>query len=175
MKSSQRRSLYLAIPLLLISTTVPAESVPDGAGSVSVNDAYVRAVPPGQPNSAAFMQLHNGSSTHHTVVDAASPAAKTVELHTHIKKGGMMKMRRIDKIDIHPNSQAVLKPGGQHIMLMGLKKELNPGNQVSITITFGDGSTKEFTAPVRKLKMKMDMGKGKGMKDMGMKMDKHSH
>ncbi len=162
MKSFQRRSFFLAIPFLLISTAVQAEAVSDAAGSVSVNDAYVRSVPPGQPNSAAFMKLHNSSSAHHAVVSAASPAAKTVELHTHKMEGGMMKMRRIEKIDIRPNGQTALEPGGLHIMLMGLREGLNPGNLVSITLTFEDGSAKKFEAPVRKLKMKMDMGEGMG-------------
>ncbi len=173
MKSSQRRSIFLAIPFLLISTAVPAQTAPDAAGSVSVSDAYVRAVPPGQPNSAAFMKLDNSSPNQHAVVSAASPVAKAAELHTHRMEGDMMKMRHIEKIDIHPNGQTVLKPGGLHIMLMGLKKDLNPGDLVSITITFEDGSAKEFEAPVRKLKMKMkmdmkDMSKGKGMGE-------HSH
>ncbi len=157
MKKYLRYSTFLTLPFLLVALSAQAEHSSDAAASVSISDAYVRAMPPGQPNSAAFMKLSNSSATHHTLVGAKSPAAKMAELHTHMEMEGMMKMRKIDKIDIHPHGEAVLKPGGLHVMLMGLKNELKPGDMVSLTLVFGDGSKKEIHAPVKKMKMEMDM------------------
>ena len=88
-----------------------------------------------------------------SIVSASSPAAGVVELHTHIHDNGMMKMRRIEKIDIPAKGQTVLKPGGLHIMLINLKNNLKPGQEVSVTLKFSDGSEKTFTAPVRKIQM----------------------
>ena len=159
MKNYLRRSTFLALPFLLTVLSAQAEHPSHGSGaaaSVSISEAYVRAMPPGQKNSAAFMKLSNGSAMHHTVIGASTSAAKIAELHTHMEMDGMMKMRKIEKIDLHPDGEVVLKPGGQHVMLMGLKGELKPGDMVPLTLVFGDGSKKEVHAQVRKMKMTMD-------------------
>lgn len=163
MKCRSIRSLSLTLPLLL-ATFVPALAAADAAESIMVMDAYVRAVPPGQTNSAAYMKLHNGSGEHHAVVGAKTDVAKMAELHTHTSEGGMMKMRKIEKIDIQPNGEAVLQPGGDHVMLMGLKADLKDGDNAMITLVFEDGSKKMVHAPVRKMemKMKMDMSQSGG-------------
>lgn len=126
-----------------------------GADDVQISGAYARAVPPGQPNSAAFLTLNNGSGTDHELVDAESPVAKVVELHTHINKDGMMQMRRVEKIDVPAGKETRLQPGGYHVMLIGLKEQLMPDQQIELTLVFKDGSRSRITAPVRKLQMKM--------------------
>jgi len=131
-----------------------------GAEDVRISGAYVRAVPPGQPNSAAFLTLNNNSGTDHELVDAESPVAKVVELHNHINKDGMMQMRRVEKIDVPAGKETRLQPGGYHVMLIGLKEQLMPDQQIDLTLVFGDGSRSKISAPVRKLQMKM-------MKNMG--------
>ncbi len=136
---------------LLFSSHLQANS--QASDEVTITDPYVRAVPPGQKISAAFLQLDNASDTMQSIVSASSPAAEVVELHTHIHDNGMMKMRRIEKIDIPAKGQTVLKPGGLHIMLINLKNNLKPGQEVSVTLKFSDGSEKTFTAPVRKIQM----------------------
>ncbi len=125
------------------------------ADSVTAADAYIRAVPPGQPNSAAFMVLKNGDSVDHALVKAASPAANVVELHTHVHEDGMMKMRPVDKIDIKAGGETALQPGGLHIMLIDLTQPLTPGERVPVTLTFEDGTSKNIDAEVRKLQMQM--------------------
>ncbi len=146
-----------------ISFVAMAETAAD---AVSVTDPYVRAVPPGQPNSAAFMQLTNQSDADHTLVAAESTVAQAVELHTHVMEEGMMKMRRIEKIDLPAGQEVALQPGGLHIMLIGLNQELQPDAQVALTLVFEDGSKSEIQAPVRMLQMQMS-GQGGGMQ--------HSH
>ncbi len=122
-----------------------------------VHEPYARAMPPGQPNSGAFMTFKNSDSGAHAVVSATSTVSKVVELHTHVHKNGMMMMRRIDKIDIPANGETVLKPGGLHIMFIGLKADMKVGQTVPVTLTFEDGSKKDIEMPVRKIMMKMDM------------------
>ena len=137
---------------LTVCTSVQAETA---ASSVTVSDAYARAVPPGQPNSASFMTLHNNSAADHALLGAGSAAAEAVELHTHSMKDGMMQMRRVEKIDIPAGAETRLQPGGLHVMLIGLKQPLHPGEAVSLSLQFDDGSTLDVSAPVRKLQMKM--------------------
>jgi len=158
MKAYFHRTILCVLPLLLGVISTPSLAA-DAAGSVSVGDPYVRAVPPGQPNSAAFMTLRNGSTVPHSIISAKSSTAKIVELHTHVNEGGMMKMRQIKQIDVPAHGEATLQPGGLHVMLIGLKGELKPGDNVLITLLFEDGSKKVIEAPVRKMKMKMDMKK----------------
>lgn len=147
--------------LLFAAMMVSQSAIAGGADKIMVDDPYVRAVPPGQTNSAAFMTLHNHAATAQTLVAAASPAAKVVELHQHINEDGMMKMRRIEGgIEIKSHDMTVLQPGGLHVMLIGLTQKLTPGDSIPITLQFADNSKKEIKAEVRKIQMemkKMDM------------------
>ena len=69
--------------------------------------------------------------------------------------GGVMKMGAVPSLEL-PAGQAVeLKPGGYHVMLMGLKQQLKAGDSVPLTLTVeGKGGQKEtvqVTAPVKAL------------------------
>ena len=66
-------------------------------------------------------------------------------------------MRQVKQIDIPAHGDTVLQPGGLHVMLIGLKGELKPGDNVAVTLVFEDGSKKLVEAQVRMMKMKMDM------------------
>jgi copper(I)-binding protein len=121
-----------------------------GAG-LEVGDPYVRAVPPGQPNSAAFMTLHNTGREDRALIGAVSPAAETVELHTHVEEDGLMRMRRIERIAVSAGETTALAPGGLHIMLIGLKSELTPGQTVELTLIQDDGERLAIQAPVRRI------------------------
>lgn len=134
--------------LALGTSAVCAEGVAD---VVSVADPYARAVPPGQSNSAIFMELANGSDGAHALVAAESPAADVVELHTHSMEGGMMRMRRVKRIELAAGETVTLQPGGFHVMLIGLKSQLEPGQQVGLTLVFEDGSRTLLEVPVRKI------------------------
>jgi len=141
-------AIVVALGFVLIGGTVHAGGAAD---HVKVSDPYVRAVPPGQPNSAAFMGLSNSSGQSHALVGAESEVAGTVELHTHTMKDGMMKMRRVERIEIPAGESVSLEPGGLHLMLIGLKEQLLPEQRVDLTLIFDDNSRTRVTAPVRKV------------------------
>jgi copper(I)-binding protein len=164
MKYLSRVSVALFATLCIWSAAVSAAGT--AADAVMIKNAYVRAVPPGQPNSAAFLMLMNSSGSDHAVVGGESPVAKVVELHEHIHQNGMMKMRQIPRIGIKANDKTILQPGGLHIMLIGLKQELKKGEKVSLTLKFEDGSTKTVEAPVRSVMGGMKMKGMGGMKGM---------
>ena len=131
------------------------------ASDISVMHPHVRAVPEGQPNSAAFMVLKNNTAQDRSLINARSNISKAVELHTHKKEGGMMRMRRIDKIDIKENSKTVLKPGGLHIMFIGLKHQLNKGDKVELELIFDNEETLKLLVPVKVVKGMMHKKKHK--------------
>lgn len=140
------KQLSLLALSLLLSTGVLAAT----ADNVSVENPYVRLAPPSAPTTGAFMVLRNNGDKDIRVLRADSPAAKLTELHTHLNEGGVMKMRPVPAIDIKAKGEAVLQPGGLHIMLIELKAPLKEGDVVPITLSFDDGSSKKVDAPVQK-------------------------
>lgn len=90
-----------------------------------------------------------------TLVQAESPAAQYVEIHEMVMDNDVMKIRQIPRLAL-PAGQAVeLKPGGYHIMLIGLKEQVHEDNHVPITLTFespdGKRETVNIEASVRPL------------------------
>jgi copper(I)-binding protein len=151
------------IAFTLILLTLSALTFAKG---IAVDDPYVRAIPPGQTISAAFLTLVNGSDKGIDLVKATSDSAKNVELHEHVHEDGMMKMRQVPKINVAAKSKTELKPGGYHIMLIGLVKSIKPKDIITINLEFSDGSKQEIKAEVRKIMMGMMKGKMAKMKKM---------
>jgi len=143
------KKLMIASTLALFSSLASAE--------VLVEDAYARAVPPGQLNSATFLQLNNNGSEAVSLVKAESPAAKNVELHTHEHDNGVMRMRQVESIPVAANASTALKPGGYHIMLIGLNQDLAPGSEIDLKLSFSDGSSQKLTVPVKMVMAKKKM------------------
>ncbi|MTW20268.1 copper chaperone PCu(A)C [Allochromatium palmeri] len=140
-----------AIRTLFAGALLSSASLTLSAAGLDVGDPYVRAVPPGQPNSAAFMSLHNAGAEDRALIGAESPAAEVVELHTHVEEDGMMRMRRIEQIAVPAGETTTLAPGGLHIMLIGLKSDLQPGQTVELTLIQDDGERLAIQAPVRRI------------------------
>lgn len=130
-----------------------AVSVTALGADVSISDLYARAVPLGQPNSVVFMSIGNQSDEQQALVGAESTTSQIVELHTHLEEDGMMRMRRIEKLEVPAGEMVTLKPGGLHVMLIGLKRPLEPGDTVDLTLIFEDGSRIPVHAPVRRMEV----------------------
>ena len=140
------KQLSLLAAGLLLSTGVLAGA----ADNVTVQDPYVRLAPPNAPATGAFMVIKNNGDQDVKVLKADNPASRVTELHTHLNEGGVMKMRPVPAIDIKAKGEAVLKPGGLHVMLIDLKAPMKEGDLVPITLTFDDGSSKKVDAKVVK-------------------------
>jgi len=137
--------------------------------AVMVHDAYVRATPPGQRNAAAYFVLRNNAKSDVRLVSVKSDVAEVAEPHSHVMDEGMMKMRRVEYIDIPAEGETVLQPGGLHIMLMGLVKQLQPGEYVSLEFQFDNGQKQTMRVPVKMIVgMSMTSGHDK-------KKHKHKH
>lgn len=103
------------------------------AAEVRVENAWVRPAVPGQKVVGAFMKLTADADM--TLIKAASPAARVVELHFMRMAEGMMEMRELEKIDLPRGTSVSLEPGGMHIMLIGLKAPIKAGDKVPLTLT----------------------------------------
>jgi copper(I)-binding protein len=140
---------------LMCSATAFAGTAAD---AITVADPYIPELPPGQPNSLAYMGLTNSSDQDIELVAAEGGVSKVVELHTHVTEDGMLKMITIPKIDLPAGKTVMLEPNGLHIMLIGLINDLKDGDKAALTLVFKDGSKKVVDVPVRKIEMKMDKG-----------------
>ena len=118
---------------------------------IEIEGAYARASIPNAPNSAAFFVIKNNSDKDIAITSANSDIAEKNELHTHIKENQMMKMMKIEKLVVPAKSSLELKSGGDHVMLIGLKKELKAGDEISLELSFSDGDKKSIKVPVKDL------------------------
>ena len=121
--------------------------------ALSVQEPYVRLVPPGITVSAAFMTIDNTGTVDRQLARAESPLAGTVELHTHVNDNGVMKMRAIPNIELKAGGEAILKPGSLHVMLIGLQREFKEGERIPLTLEFDNGLRQQIEAPVRKIEI----------------------
>lgn len=145
------KTLYF-LAVFLLSFTVTA----DMSNNLVIEKAFARSAIKDQRNSAVFMQIRNQGNDLE-LVKASSDAAKVVELHTHVNDQGVMRMRKVDKIDLPAGQTVELRPGGLHVMFIGLKRDLNIGESVDVNLEFSDGSQIQITAPVHKVMMKPGM------------------
>lgn len=141
---------------LVLGLGLAGIAMADGvADKVTINDPYVRAVPPVVTTTAAFMQIQSNDVKEHFIVAASSPAAGVVELHMHEHDGGVMRMRQIPHIHLPPAQTVELKPGGLHVMLFNIEPGLQVDDKVPLTLTFDDGSTLTINAVVRSVEKMM--------------------
>lgn len=106
------------------------------AGAIKIDHPWSRATVPGIPNGVAYFVLQNTSDTDDRLLSASSPVAKSVELHTHIKDGDVLRMRHVDDIVIPAGQTVALEPGGLHVMLMGLHQALEKDSSFPMTLEF---------------------------------------
>jgi periplasmic copper chaperone A len=142
-RNSFRAALLLALAL----------AAPLAFADVTVTQPWVRGTVPPQKATGAFMKLQSSSDAR--LVAASSPAAVEVEIHEMAMVNNVMRMRPIAGIDLPAGKDVELRPGGYHIMLMGIHHQLKQGETIPITLTVrgSDGKTQtiEVQAPVRDL------------------------
>jgi len=99
--------------------------------------------------SAVYVTLTNAGSEADALVSASCDAARTAELHEVQNEGGVMKMRPVKSIPVPAGGKVELKPGGYHIMLLGLMHDLKTGEKVPVTLRFEHGGELHVEAAVR--------------------------
>jgi periplasmic copper chaperone A len=127
---------------------VMASAVLAQPAQLEVNNAWARATPGKAENGAAYVTIQ--SPTADRLVSASTPVAKQAELHTMSMQGMVMKMRPIAGLDIPVGQPVTLKPGGEHIMLMGLNKPLRAGETFPLTLDFEKAGPRTVNVTVEK-------------------------
>jgi len=122
-------------------------------GQVEARAAWVRGTAPGQTTAGAYMELT--SDRRASLLGAESPAAGSAEIHEMKIEGNVMRMRAVTRLELPPGKTVELKPGGHHMMLVDLKRQLKKGDLVPIRlkVELSDKTVKtiQVVAEVREL------------------------
>jgi len=132
--------------LLLLAAALAAPT----QAAVEISGAWVRAMPPTQSMTAAYLTLYNSGSEAVTVVGAHSPLAASVEMHQSVERDGMARMVSLASVPLAPGARAEFVPGGRHLMLMGLERMPETGEQVSLCVELASGEQVCTEAPVQR-------------------------
>lgn len=127
------------------------------AHDINITQAWVRPTVVGQKTAGVFMEI---VSTKQGALIKASTDISQAELHEMKMQGDIMKMRQIKRIVFEANNPVFLRPGGSHIMLLGLKKPLKLGETVPLILTFEfkDGSKDRVTVNANVVDKKYEGG-----------------
>lgn len=128
---------------------------------LQVEDAWVRAAPPGQRVLAGYMRLSNASPESVRLVAVCSPNFESVEMHRSVVEQGLARMVAVDSVTIEPGAVVVFEPGGLHLMLIDPLQILSVGDQVAVTLELESGETQTLLLALRR--------------DAGAAPDDHSH
>lgn len=145
--------LLLALASCTTSTTTSASSTTaapdDAATAVTVSDPWVKAADGGM--TGVFGTLTNESDAEIRIVSAESSVSSGAELHevTANEAGEMVMQPKEGGFVLAAGGTHELTPGGDHIMLMDVGGPLEPGEEITVTLTAQDGSSVTFTAPAR--------------------------
>jgi periplasmic copper chaperone A len=141
--------LRAVIGFLAVATVTSGAAAHEVANKgVMVAHPWLRATPGGSTIGAAFMEIRTDKGVTDRLISASSPVAGHIEVHTHTMEGDVMKMRKIDAIDLKAGESHVLKPMGEHMMLFDLKQPLKEGDQVKLQLTFEKAGVLEIDGSV---------------------------
>ncbi|HEY5612648.1 MAG TPA: copper chaperone PCu(A)C [Lysobacter sp.] len=130
------RALVVAALITAATTALPAcarDCVPQ------VRDGWVRMPPMAMPMMAGFGRIENRCTTPVVIVGVSSPAFGDTSLHETRIVDGVSRMRALPELRIAPDSVAILKPGGLHLMFMQPRAALKPGSRIVVEFVLQDG------------------------------------
>ncbi len=142
---------YISLPAVLLAAVVfsnLAAAADYTLGDLAVHKPWARASIGQAQAGAAYVTVMNQGSLPDRLIAVEGEVANRVELHTHMMEDGVMKMRPVKAIEVAPGEPAVLKPGGLHIMLIGLKAPLVEGQSFPLTLVFENSGRVEIEVPI---------------------------
>lgn len=139
---------YFAITFVVVLLLAAACVQPPPGSPIQVSDPWARAST--GPNGAAYMVIRNTSAAADRLLEARADVATTVELHKSGMKDGVMTMAPVEGgIEVPAGGQAELKPGGLHVMFIGLTRELKAGEKITLELRFEKAGEITVQAEVR--------------------------
>lgn len=127
--------LRTVLTSLLLSMVIDAAA----ADGLRADDPWIPAAPPAARMMAGYMTVINEGHTTVEIVDARAAGFGRVEIHRSYREDGMMRMRRVDVLEVPANGSVTLQRGGLHIMLMAPERVPSEGEAVTLELLDGEG------------------------------------
>jgi periplasmic copper chaperone A len=140
----------IALPALCLTLLGCVSAARAQSTLLSAQDAWIRAVP-GSDVAAAYLTLHNNNAQALVISHVRSPVAQQAMIHESRVVDGRSSMRPREPLRVAAGETVHFAPDGLHIMLMGLKGKLTPGEQVPLVLELAGGQSVTVTAQVRAL------------------------
>ncbi|HTP10754.1 MAG TPA: copper chaperone PCu(A)C [Anaerolineae bacterium] len=145
-----KRLAIISVVLMLVVSMAACGTSSSSGNSITVSDAWARPSTMMDHAGAAYMVLQNNGTTEDKLLAVESDVAQTIELHqTTADSGGMMSMSPVSNIPVPANGKTELKPGGFHVMLINLTRELKAGDKIQFTLNFEKAGKVPVTAEVK--------------------------
>lgn len=127
-----------AVALMLAATAVPIASAQEHrAGSLRVENAWSRQTAPSARTGAGYLTIINSGPQDDRLLGGSTPAADRLEVHATTMDKGIMRMRPVTTgLPVPAGGKVALKPGGYHIMLIGLRAPLKKGDRIPAVLDF---------------------------------------
>jgi periplasmic copper chaperone A len=145
-------ALALAIPGVVAVAAQPVPPAPPARAvdvTPTVIQPWIRATRPGQQNAAAYLGLRSTSGDTLVAVRPPADVADRGELHTMKMDGDLMLMREVESFRLAPGRTLHFNPGGNHVMLVGLKRPLATGDRIDLVFVFSKAGEVTVRAEVR--------------------------
>jgi copper(I)-binding protein len=140
-----RKTIYIVwVAIMLASSVAAAES------ALRLEDAWVRALPPTQRMTAAYVSVVNDSDKAETIVGARTSVSATTEIHVSREVDGYMRMEPLKALELPAGQRVELAPGGIHLMLMGMAEMPAPGSRVDLCLLLDSGGEVCTSAAVQR-------------------------
>ena len=131
------RITFVLAVILTAALTMTAQAEDVTAGSLKISAPWTRATPRGASVGGGYLTIANTGTAPDRLVGGASDVSSRFEIHEMSMDGGVMRMRAMPKgIEIKPGETVVFKPGGYHVMFMGIKQPFEQGKRVKATLEF---------------------------------------
>ena len=122
---------------LLLAALLLASCSKSGPPDLKIRDAWARETVAGQTSTAAYMVIANEGSGDDRLTGVSADAPAMAMLHSSESSGGVARMRSMTSgLAIPAGTTIALKPGGSHVMVMGLKAPLQRGQKIKLTLQF---------------------------------------
>lgn len=141
------------LALLFVATFASVASAHDyKIGSLEIDQPWTRATPPTARAGGGFLTITNKGTTPDRLVAVRSPASEKAEVHEMKMDGSVMRMRALENgLEIPPGATVALKPGGYHIMLMGLKAPFAKDTKIPVTLVFEKAGSIDVVLTVQEM------------------------
>lgn len=134
---------------VLLLATLLVSACGAASGELTIQDAWARPANTGE-NGAAYFIIENGTASDDSLMSVSSDIATAAEVHMSMgDANGVMSMQMQEAVTIPAGEPVEFKPGGLHVMLVNLTRDLKPGETITLTLNFKETGSVVVEVPVK--------------------------